>query len=71
MNVLESLKIKDSTVLNLKDNDILLIQVDENTSYQEMSDMERYLIEVINDRGLNNIGLWITSNVKDIKIIRR
>lgn len=71
MNVLESLKIKKSTVLNLKDNDILLIQVDENTSDQEMSDMQRNLIEAINNRGLNNIGLWISSNVKDVKIIRR
>jgi hypothetical protein len=71
MNVLESLKIKNSTVLNLKDNDILLIQVDENTSYQEMIDMEKNLIEVMNAKGLNNIGLWITSNVKDVKIIRR
>ena len=71
MNVLESLKIRNSTILNLKDNDILLIQVDENTSYQEMSDMERNLIEVMNAKGLNNIGFWITSNVKDIKIIRR
>lgn len=71
MNVLESLKIKNSTVLNLKDNDILLIQVDKNTSNKEMREMERSLIEVINDRGLNNIGLWITSNVKDVRIIRR
>lgn len=71
MNVLESLKIKNSTVLNLKDNDILLIQVDENTSYQEMIDMEKNLIEVMNAKGLNNISLWITSNVKDVKIIRR
>lgn len=71
MNVLESLKIKKSTVLNLKDNDILLIQVNENTSDQEMSDMQRNLIEAINNRGLNNIDLWISSNVKDVKIIRR
>lgn len=71
MNVLENLKIKKSTVLNLKDNDILLIQVNENTSDQEMSDMQRNLIEAINNRGLNNIDLWISSNVKDVKIIRR
>lgn len=71
MNVLESLKIKNSTVLNLKDNDILLIQVDENTSNKEMDEMQRNLIEAINNRGLNNIGLWISSNVKDVKIIRR
>lgn len=71
MNVLESLKIKNSTVLNLKDNDILLIQVDENTSNKEMDEMQRNLIEAINARGLNNIGLWISSNVKDVKIIRR
>ena len=67
MNVLESLKIKNSTVLNLKDNDILLIQVDENTSNKEMDEMQRNLIEAINNRGLNNIGLWITSNVKDVE----
>lgn len=71
MNVLESLKIKDTTILNLKDNDILLIQVYENTSNKEMDEMQRNLIEAINNRGLNNIDLWISSNVKDVKIIRR
>lgn len=71
MNVLESLKIKNATILNIKDNDIILVKVTKECSTKEMAEIQESLIEAIRNRNLKNIGLWITPNIDDIKIIRR
>lgn len=71
MNVLESLKIKDTTILNIKEDDILLVRVNDNCTYEEMGDMQKGIAEILIDRGFENVAIWITSNVEDIRIIRR
>lgn len=71
MNVLQSLKIKDTTILNIKEDDILLVRVNDNCTYKEMDDMQKGIAEILIARGFENVAIWITSNVEDIRIIRR
>ena len=73
MNVLQSLKIKDTTILNIKEDDILvlLVRVNDDCTYKEMDDMQKGIAEILINRGFENVAIWITSNVEDIKIIRR
>ena len=71
MNVLQSLKIKDTTILNIKEDDILLVRVNDDCTYKEMDDMQKGIAEILINRGFENVAIWITSNVEDIRIIRR
>lgn len=71
MNVLETLKINNATVLNIKDGDILFVKVTRDCNDMQKSEIADTLIETLKGRELKNVGLWITSSIDDIKIIRR
>ena len=71
MNVLQSLKIKDTTILNIKEDDILLVRGNDNCTCEEMGDMQKGIAEILIARGFENVAIWITYNVEDIRIIRR
>lgn len=71
MNVLETLKIKDATVLDLKDGDILFIKLDRDASLSEMNDVREGLQNIIKDKGFKEIDLIVGNSISDIKIIRR
>ena len=72
MNVLESLKIKDATVLNVKDGDILIVKLeDKNAARNELEYVYNFIQETLNKRGINDVETVITTNISDIKIIRR
>lgn len=71
MNVLESLKIKDATVLNLKDGDILFVKMNEGTTESQIRNLNEDLSKELVARGYKDITLWIAENVSDVKIIRR
>lgn len=71
MNVLETLKIKDATVLDLKDGDILFIKLDRDASLSEMNDVREGFQNIIKDKGFKEIDLIVGNSISDIKIIRR
>lgn len=71
MNVLESLKIKDATILNLKDGDILFIKLDRDASIMEMNDVRNGFEKIIKDKGFRKVDLVVGNSISDIKIIRR
>lgn len=71
MNVLESLKIKDATVLNLKDGDILFVKMNEGTTESQIRNLNEDLSKELVAKGYKDITLWISENVSDVKIIRR
>lgn len=71
MNVLESLKIKDATVLNLKDGDILFVKMNEGTTESQIRNLNEDLSKELVARGYKDITLWIAENVSYVKIIRR
>lgn len=72
MNVLESLKIKDATVLNVKDGDILIVKLeDKNAARNELEYVYNFIQETLNKRGINDVEIVVTTNISDIKIIRR
>ena len=71
MNVLESLKIKDATVLNLKDGDILFVKMNEGPTESQSRNLNEDLSKELVARGYKDITLWIAENVSDVKIIRR
>ena len=72
MNVLESLKIKDATVLNVKDGDILIVKLeDKNAARNELEYVYNFIQETLKKRGINDVEIIITTNISDIKIIRR
>lgn len=71
MNVLESLKIKDATILNLRDGDILFVKMNEGTTESQIRNLNEDLSKELIARGYKNITLWIAEDVSDVKIIRR
>lgn len=71
MNVLESLKIKDATILNLRDGDILFVKMNEGTTESQIRNLNEDLSKELIARGYKNIALWIAEDVSDVKIIRR
>ena len=72
MNGLESLKIKDATVLNVKDGDILIVKLeDKNAARNELEYVYNFIQETLNKRGINDVEIVVTTNISDIKIIRR
>lgn len=72
MNVLESLKIKDATILNVKDGDILIFKLkDKNTSREQLHYISDSMHETFKRKGIKNVEIILTTNVSDIKIIRR
>lgn len=72
MNVLESLKIKDATILNIKDGDIVIFKLeDKNASREELQYVYNFIEETLKKRGINDVEIIITTNISDIKIIRR
>lgn len=72
MNVLESLKIKDATILNIKDGDIVIFKLeDKNASNEELQYVYNFIEKVLKRRGINDVEIIITTNISDIKIIRR
>ena len=71
MNVLESLKIKDATILNLRDGDILFVKMNEGTTESQIRNLNEDLSKELVARGYKDITLWIAENVSDVKIIRR
>lgn len=72
MNVLGSLKIKDATVLNVKDGDILIVKLeDKNAARNELEYVYNFIQETLNKRGINDVEIVVTTNISDIKIIRR
>lgn len=72
MNVLESLKIKDATILNIKDGDIMIFKLeDKNASREELQYVYNFIEEILKKRGINDVEIIITTNISDIKIIRR
>lgn len=72
MNVLESLKIKDATILNIKDGDIMIVKLeDKNASREELQYVYNFIEETLKRRGINDVEIIITTNISDIKIIRR
>ena len=72
MNVLESLKIKDATILNIKDGDIVIFKLeDKNAARNELEYVYNFIQETLNKRGINDVEIVVTTNISDIKIIRR
>ena len=72
MNVLESLKIKDATTLNIKDGDIVIFKLeDKNASTEELQYVYNFIEKALKRRGINDVEIIITTNISDIKIIRR
>ena len=71
MNVLENLKIKDATILNLKDGDILFVKMNKGTTESQIRNLNEDLSKELIARGYKNITLWIAEDVSDVKIIRR
>lgn len=72
MNVLESLKIKDATILNIKDGDIVIFKLeDKNASKEELQYVYNFIEKTLKRRGINDVEIIITTNISDIKIIRR
>lgn len=71
MNVLENLKIKDATILNLRDGDILFVKMNKGTTESQIRNLNEDLSKELIARGYKNITLWIAEDVSDVKIIRR
>lgn len=71
MNVLETLKINNATILKIKEGDILYIKVDKDMNSKNIQELSDALIISIKEKGFENVTVWISRDVEDIKIIRR
>ena len=72
MKVLERLKIKQATILNIKDGDIVIFKLeDKNASREELQYVYNFIEETLKKKGINDVEIIITTNISDIKIVRR
>lgn len=71
MNVLETLKIDKASILNIKDGDLLFIQLKDNTTAKQVEEITRGFQETINNMGIKNVTIAVSNSIQDIKLIRR
>lgn len=70
MNVLETLKVKDATILNIKDGDILFIKLNQDATLSEISNVREGFESIIRRRELD-VDLVVGNSISDFRIIRR
>lgn len=71
MNVLETLKVNNATILNIKEGDILFLRVDNDVTQESILELHNSLLQELKSKGLEDITIWVSKSVNDIKIIRR